>query len=243
MTLAALLPAAPAQAATYGPARAAYGGGTSQKHPMSITLTRRGRSVSRMFVRLDARCPSSNQIRWETIEIDATPLHRDGRFSDGGVVEGNTQVGDTFLNFRMKVKGRVGRRGARGTARLYGTVKDKAGKVIDSCDSGTVKWTLRRGRVYAGSTRDGTAVTLTTTRTRRTIKSFYIDVQVTCPGGIDIQSRRHAKVPVDGDGRFELADDAFTLKGRLKAGKASGTYRLSEGGCESGLVRWSARRG
>jgi hypothetical protein len=210
---------------------------------MSITLSRPGRSVSRVFVRIDPRCPSSNQIRWEAIEIDATPLHRDGRFSDGGVVEGNTKVGDTVLNFGVKVKGRVGRRGAKGTARLFGTVKDTTGKVIDNCDSGTVKWTLRRGRVYAGSTRDGTAVTLTTTRTRGTIKSFSIDVQVTCGPAGDILSRKRTNVAVDRDGRFAVVDGQFTLNGRLTAGKAAGTYRLSTAGCDSGLVKWSARRG
>jgi hypothetical protein len=263
-TLSALLAAAPAQA-SYGPSRGAYAGSTAQKHPMSVTLSRSGRTTSRLFVRLDARCPSSNQIRWETIEIDATPIHRDGRFSDGGVVEGNTKVGDTVLNFRVKVKGRVRRRGAKGTARLAGIVKDLSGKVIDNCDSGIVKWTLRRGAVYAGATRDGTAVGVRTTRTRRTVKSFSIDWLVTCGSAGDINASTHLNVPVDADGRFAkegtvrfvspqgpTVNGHFALKGRLGLRKASGNYRVSGTAlmpngstvnCDTGTIKWSARRG
>lgn len=73
-------------------------------------------------------------------------------------------MGATVLNFRASVKGRVGRSTARGTLRLRGTVKDSAGKVIDKCDSGVVKWTLHRGHYYGGGTDAGTAVSVRTNR-------------------------------------------------------------------------------
>lgn len=264
-TLAALLAVGPAQAVGSGSARPAYAGATAQKHPMSITLKRGARRIDRLVVRVDAVCSTSHQIKWEALEIDDTKIGRHGRFSDGGVVEGNTHVGDTVLHFTVKVKGRVGARRAKGTVRLAGTVRDSSGKVIDKCDSGVARWTLRRGRVYAGATKDGTAVAVTTTRTRRTLKSFSIDFLVTCGDQGDIQSRRHVNVPVDADGRFAkqgavsfaapqgpTVHGQFSLKGRVGVRKASGTYsavataQLPNGGtlrCDSGLLRWSARRG
>ena len=264
-TLAALLAVGPAQAVGSGSARPDYAGATAQKHPMSMTLKRGARRVNRLVVRVDAVCSSSHQVRWEALEIDDTKVGRDGRFSDGGVVEGNTHVGNTVLNFTVEVKGRIGARRAKGTVRLAGTVRDSSGKIIDKCDSGVARWTLRRGRVYAGITKDGTAVAVTTTRTRRTLKSFWIDVLVACGDQGDIQSRRHVNVSVDANGRFArqgavsfatpqgpTVHGQFSLKGRVGARKASGTYRatataqLPSGStltCASGVVKWSARRG
>jgi hypothetical protein len=253
------------QGASYGPARAAYAGATAQQHPMSLTLTRSGRRVDRLLIRVDARCPASNQIKWEAIEFDASKIHRNGRFTDGGLVEGNTHVGDTVLNFSAKVKGKVVGRRAKGTVRLAGTVKDSAGKVIDKCDSGQVKWVLRRGSVYAGATSDGTAVAIKTTPSRRTVKSFFVDFLVTCGTAGDIHSRKHLNLQVGGDGRFAKqgavsfdtpqgpsVSGQFSLKGRLKPSKASGTYRVSgttqlaNGSslkCDTGTTKWSATRG
>jgi hypothetical protein len=258
-----------ASAASYGPAGGVYAGRSSQRHPLSLALTRDGKRLKRLLVRVEAStCTSSPKTSYEqTLEFDPAKVGKDGRFAEAAPVTGATQVGDKVLHFQASVKGRLGGTRAHGKLRLSGNVTDSAGNVVDYCDSGAVPWKLRRGGVYGGATPQGGAVAIRLSRNRKQISSFFIDFQVKCGSSTFLYSLEHRHISVRRGGRVvkrgvsglpiktpqgASVTGQFSLRGRLGPTKASGAYRafgtlLQPDGtklkCNTGRIKWSARRG
>ena len=262
----------------HGPPGGVYGGRSSQVHPMSLRLTRDGGRVRSWLVHVDAGTCTSSPTAHFTLPVysdarDAVLLHADGSFRQTGRFTGQAQLGDT-VDFKLVIKGRVGRTRATGTIRLFGPVSDANGTVIDRCDSGIVRWRLGRGNVYGGATDDHTAVSVRLARDHKLLRSFFIDLVFVCRSGTTSitvnQSLKHLSVPVRRDGSFskrsyslipfetfqtplgETATGQFLLRGKLGSRLASGSYRAfgtvreTDGrkwSCDTGPVRWTARRG
>jgi hypothetical protein len=274
---------------SHGPPGGVYGGRSSQDHPMSLRLTRDGKWLRSMFLRVDADMCSSSPAQGYSL-----PLHYQNRLSppwrvavraDGGFDDvsrwlGETRAGEKLdLDFEVVLKGQVGRTGAAGTIRVSGRVSDADGNVVDRCDSGTARWTLGRGVIYGGATyggaiHDRTAVSVRLARDHKRLTSFFIDLVFACRSGTTSilvnHSLKHLAVPVRRDGSFskrgyslvpfetfqtpggETATGQFLLRGELGARLASGSYRAfgtvreTDGrkwSCDTGGVRWTARRG
>jgi hypothetical protein len=133
----AALIAAPAGAA---PSGVVYGGETPQQWPVVVQISKDRRSVVKLVIALTLKCgngaPLVNHDRYTKLRVSAS-----GRFSNSyGPV--TTDNGDgTTTDYRGSVSGRVTRTKITGTSRLSGAFYDSAGKLTDTCDSGTVRWT------------------------------------------------------------------------------------------------------
>lgn len=257
---------------------------------MSLRLTRDGKRLRSMFLRVDADMCSSSPARGYSLPLHyqnrlsppwRVAVRADGGFADVGRWLGETRAGEKLdLDFEVVLKGKVGRSGAAGMIRVSGRVTDANGDVVDRCDSGTVRWTLGRGNIYGGATRGGAihdrmAVSIRLARDHERLTSFFIDLVFACRSGttsiIVNRSLEHGlSVPVRRDGSFskrgyslvpfetfrtlggETATGQFLLRGELGARVASGSYRAfgtvreTDGrkwSCDTGSVRWTARRG
>jgi len=228
-----------------------------------------------MFLQVDANTCNSSPTRAYNMPLhfrrDESPpwrvrLRADGSFADAGRYRGETQAGEK-TDFGVALKGTVDRTGAAGTIRLVGPVNDMNGNVIDRCDSGRVRWTLRRGDTYGGATDADTAVSIRVVRDHTRLKSFFIDLMFDCESRNVLYSFKHLGVPVRRDGTIskrgytlipfktregDSASGQYVLHGELGARRASGTYRAfgtvmgtdgSKVRCDTGAVRWTARRG
>ncbi|MFL5826063.1 MAG: hypothetical protein ACJ76V_06025, partial [Thermoleophilaceae bacterium] len=254
-----------------GPAGGAYAGASSQHHPVSLQLTRDGKRVRTLFIRVNAdSCTSPTFNPTVTLEVDpseAVRLHADGKFSDTSQITGETVVDGKRLDFQAVLKGRVGTTRAAGTIRLFGPVRDAAGNIVDTCDSGVVRWALARGPgVYGGATDQFGAVSVRVDGGRRQVRVFFVDFRVTCGSSTFAYSIRHAvRAPVRRDGSFSkrglsgipiktpegaTITGRFALDGKVGSRQASGTYRASgtlrqpDGSrlsCDTGAVKWTAR--
>lgn len=136
---AALLAAAPAAAA---PAGVVYGGETPQDWPVVVQVARDGKSVTKLVLAISLKCgagtPIVNRDRFDKLKLDGQGFFED---TYGPVTVEN---GDgTTTDYRGSVTGRVTKGKATATSRLTGDFYDSTGKLVDSCDSGKVRWTAR----------------------------------------------------------------------------------------------------
>jgi hypothetical protein len=254
----------------HAPPAAVYGGRTAQEHPMSLRLTRDGNRLRDVFVHVDADiCSSSgvaiHQLALHLLSRPTIGVRSDGSFADRRHVNGITQDGRTGA-FAVALKGKVGKTKAAGTFHVSGALSDSDGTVVDRCESGEVRWTLRRANVYGGATADDRALSIRVNRSRTRLKSFFIDFPVVCNSRIYYFSLEHRGVAVRRHGNFakhglsglqlpglqgSSVSGQYWLRGKLGARRAHGTYRavgttrLTDGTtltCDTGLMRWSARR-
>jgi hypothetical protein len=257
-------------ASSLGVAGAVYGGRSSQDHPMSLRLRPDGRRLKSVYVRVDAGMCRPSLTRTYNLPLHMTDhlpaVRSDGSFVETRPYRGQTQAGD-MTDFKVVVRGTVSRTGAAGTIRVFGPVADSDGNVIDRCDSGKVRWRLRRGSTYGGATDADTAVSLRLARDRARLRSFFIDLLFVCDSRNILYSFSHLAIAVRRDGTIskhgytlipfktpegDSASGQYLLRGKVGARLASGTYRafgtvLSPDGskvsCDTGAVRWTARRG
>lgn len=254
----------------HAPPGGVYGGRTAQEHPMSLHLTRDGNRLRDVFVHLDADvCSSSpaaiHQLALHYLARPSIVVRSDGSFADTRHVNGTTQDGKTGA-FVVALKGKVTKTKAAGTFHVSGSLSDANGAVLDRCESGEVRWSLRRADVYGGATADGRALSIRVDRDRRRFKSFFIDFPVVCHSTTYYFSLEHQGIAVRRHGNFskhglsglELpglqgssVSGQYWLRGKLGARRAYGTYRavgtarLTDGTtltCDTGVMRWSARR-
>ena len=149
------------------------------------------------------------------------------------------------------------------TARLAGPVEDADGFAVDHCDSGIVRWRLERAHVYAGVTSDGGALSVRVDPAGKRLTRFFVDLEFVCASTIYLYSLRHLDIAVRHGDRFAKrgfsglpfevpggrALGLFSLRGRLTARRASGSYRArgtlrqADGTtltCDTGTARWTA---
>jgi hypothetical protein len=246
-----------------------YGGRSMQDHPMSLRLTRVGNRLRDVFFRVDAdMCNTAPAAYSMALHLQSGPsvaVRADGGFADTRHANGMTEAGSE-TDFEVALRGTVGGSKATGTIRVSGTVSDPMGDVVDRCDSGTVRWTLHRGSAYGGATADERALSIRPDRDRKRLRSFFIDLRVVCDATAFLYSLEHLGVALRRDGSFSKhglsglprlgpagssVSGQFWLRGRLGARRASGTYRAigtartTDGttlSCDTGVVRWTARR-
>jgi len=260
---------------SHGPPGGVYGGRSSQGHPMSLRLTRDGKRLRALTVQVDAGMCSSSPTQTYNLALNrnkrfnssrSARIRADGSFAYTGRFRAQASNG-AKLDFEVALKGKARRTRATGTIRFFGPVRNSTGSVIDRCDSGRVRWKLRRGKVYGGATADGRPLSIRLSRDGRRLKSFFINFLITCDSRTFSLSLNHLGVAVRRDGSFSkrglsgiplklaggaTASGRFLLRGKLGARRASGRYRAvgtlrqsdgSEASCDTGAVRWTARRG
>src|SRR5215217_9714354 len=146
----------------HAPPGGVYGGRTAQEHPMSLRLTRDGNRLRDVFVHVDADvCSSSpeaiHQLALHVLSRPTVAVRSDGSFADTRDVNGTTEDGKTSA-LRVALKGKVTKAKATGTFHVSGSTSDSDGTILDRCESGGVRWTLRRANVYGGATADDRAI-------------------------------------------------------------------------------------
>jgi hypothetical protein len=120
---------------------ATFGGVTSQGWPVSVTLNRSRKRVTRAIAGIDMECTSQSIARLPDGYVRMRISKRRFGASFGPTVVRN---GDgTTTDFEGRMRGRLNAAGTRmsGTWSLKLTDHDAAGTVTDTCDSRRVSWT------------------------------------------------------------------------------------------------------
>ncbi|HYZ30045.1 MAG TPA: hypothetical protein VE570_13370 [Thermoleophilaceae bacterium] len=114
------------------------GGQSSQGFPVALRLG--GKSVKTMQFVTRVKCRSGDEYVIPTF-YDNFPLSSNGSFSrtfsDDGLPSGGR---NTKLN--IEVRGRKGRGVVHGSWHMSAVFSDKAGKQLDTCDSGPLTWSV-----------------------------------------------------------------------------------------------------
>jgi hypothetical protein len=231
---------------------------------VSLTTARRGAQVKRMLIRVNTgACGIS-----EDILVTRRSVAASGTFSENGSLGSQTVGRQETARLDVEVHGRL--RGGRvsGTIRVAGPVTDSTGAQVSSCDSGTVRWSARRGSDFGGGTSQEAPLTFRLARDRRHVSRFAIDWRVRC-GGVEQTGLRLPipSLPVSRTGRFEkrvftaipirlangaVAQGQYVMRGRVRGERASGTYRVygsliapdgTKLACDTRTLRWTAGRG
>jgi hypothetical protein len=120
-----------------------YGGFTAQNWPIAIEVSRDRREVVRAGMGFELKCTSG--IRVDLDRYSDLVLHRDGRFrASYSNLRSNLPDGTYFI-YGGSLAGRLNkaRTGISGTVNLNYVKYDAAGAVLDTCDSGKVKYKAR----------------------------------------------------------------------------------------------------
>jgi hypothetical protein len=180
---------------------AMYGGHTSQDDPFAIQVTRGGRALNAMLIRIDPACDDGNRADWSGASRflprqPATPpadigalsparLARDGRFAANG--SATASYGDGIVGtLRQTVRGRLRRGKGRGTySATLDIVEQASGKRLASCRTGSLRWTARSapGRTYAGITSQAQPVVVQRTPNGRRVSDLWISYSAPCQSG------------------------------------------------------------
>jgi hypothetical protein len=261
-----------------------YGGETSQGAPFVLELARGARSVEAAGILVMNTCTASGDVPLiARLEFDvvapafAPPgkhvlrpakLPKSRKFRATG--RATEDFGSATAAIVESVSGKVRRNGAAtGTYQADITVTDANGATVETCRTGTLKWTARsrRGRVYAGMTSQQMPVVLELSSQRNLVEtiSFGWGASCTPEGNLvlpDVLSDFRVtggafgdvfQQPFDIDGGGKRTFD-YDIKGRI-AGKTSasgsvavkmtetdpaGTVTTS---CDAGSFTWNARSG
>lgn len=122
-----------------------YGGVTAQDFPVVLETSRRGRLVARATIAIELTCTSGQIVRLPDGYRRLT-VRRNGKFSASFGPETRRNPDGTSVDFEGSVSGRFNssRSRASGTWTFKGTERDAAGAVTDTCDSGTVRWSVKQ---------------------------------------------------------------------------------------------------
>ena len=121
-------------------------GTTDQDEPFLMRVTDRGRLVRRAGVTARVDCPSAIGL---PLDVVAQRVRvRRGRFGASGAFTRpytNPDGEAVVERYRWEMRGRFGRRGARGTFELTGVVRRRSdGERVDSCATGEIAWRAAR---------------------------------------------------------------------------------------------------
>ncbi len=241
--------------ADYGPKRAVYGGKATggetanRVHPVSVTLSRNGKQIKQLRLTAPAACTPSGSLNpspaWEDVKI-----RRNGEFSDTDQFTQRTADGSERITWSSQVQGKLTERGGSGKSRDVATVRDASGNVTKKCDTGVVRFNLKRGnRVFGGLLKLGRGfpafgvrypVSVERNRSGNKLTSFRVRYIAKCgPTSHHTNSFEHFNVRLDGDDDFAVTRDftyrsttsttryvgSITLRGHLGDRRGSGTYR------------------
>jgi hypothetical protein len=121
-------------------------GVTAQRQPLLMRVIRRGRLVRRAGMTVRIGCPSGIGL---PLDVVAHRMRvRRGRFAGAGSFERPFTYPDgteVVERYSWAIRGRFGRRGARGAFRLRGTVIRRSdAQQIGSCDTRAFTWRAER---------------------------------------------------------------------------------------------------
>ena len=121
-------------------------GTTDQDEPFLMRVKRRGRLVRRAGMTVRVTCPSALGL---PLDVVAHRLHvRHGRFGAADEFRRpfTTSDGEQVVeSYSWQLRGRFGRRGARGTFELGGVVRRRSdGTTVGTCDTGSIAWRAAR---------------------------------------------------------------------------------------------------
>lgn len=266
------LPAA--AGAAYGPFAGAYGGkvtsnaGHQSRHPMELELTANGKRIKAFVTYWHTRpCAGTGGDFAGATTVNRAPLKRSGAFSNTvRFSEPNPDDRTQRLNHEVTLSGRVGKRGASGSYRDVIRVTAASGATLTTCDTGTVRWSARRGKGhYAGTSAPEFPLSLTRNRAG-TRASLFLQWRADCGGGTFLErAATHKGIRVRRSGRFSKSGSlsfttdkgakvtgSFSLAGRFSGRRVSGRYSVNATGtstngqrftCTLKRMRFSARRG
>ena len=117
-----------------------YSGRTSQRRPVSLTVSNRRTSVLRFS--LDFRAACQNGELDSGVETNRIAVRR-GVFRAPGSA---TLPLDGGLSARTQINasGRVGRSAVTGTFRLTANITNAQGQAVDTCNTGTIRYRANR---------------------------------------------------------------------------------------------------
>jgi len=120
-------------------------GTTEQDEPFLMRVTRRGGLVRRAGMTVRIGCPSGIGLALDVVAHRVRVRH--GRFGATDDFERLFTYPDgteVVERYSWKLRGRFGRRGARGSFEMHGVVRRRSnGEQVGSCDTGTVGWRSR----------------------------------------------------------------------------------------------------
>lgn len=262
-------------------AAAVYGGETSQRDPISVTLGKTGQVKSIALV-WEAHCQSGNRYTFGRVlsAVKKPPSFigpgdnalfatlKKGKLKGNalGVADfGDQGSGGISQTFTGKFKPTR----ASGVWRAHMDVSDPGGSKIDTCDTGTIRWSVSTGRnVYGGSTTQGDPVVIITKKDRSRLDYFGFGWQADCTPPSDFWhiSEEFGNFPLTGNGAFgdtftqdfPYSDGSgknsftYTVHGSLGKRRGSGTVVVhvvesDSGGnptttCDTNSVKWSVSR-
>jgi hypothetical protein len=272
------LGAAAAVAVAPGPASAAvYGGSTSHHAPIAITTAKSGK-LKKIAIDWIAPCTSDQSFPFGGVLVSAarmpTVIPPGINPLIGAIKKGKltaTALGSATLGEGMsamivqKARGTFKRTTASGTWSAHVNILDAEGNSVDSCDTGTIRWSATAGpTVYGGSTTQGEPVVIKTSKSRARIAYLGFGWGASCaPDGYAWFFEDLGNFPLTEGGAFgdtwtndyPFSDGSgknsytYTIHGALKRGRGSGTLSIGvvatdSGGattrtCNTNTVRWS----
>ena len=121
-------------------------GTTSQDQPFLMRVTDRGRLVRRAGLTVSVDCPSAGGLPLDVVARQVRV--RRGRFGAAGRFTRPYTDADgreMIESYRWELRGRFGRRGARGTFEMTGVVRSRGdGERHGSCATGPIEWRAAR---------------------------------------------------------------------------------------------------
>jgi hypothetical protein len=231
-----------------------YGGSTSDRAPIVITLAKSGK-LKTLGIDWTARCNSGSEFpfggvlaavakRPAVISPGANPMFgsvKRGRLN--ATAFGSAPLGeDMSAAITQKVRGKVKRSSASGTWSARVDILDPEGNMVDHCQTGAVRWAARRGpTVYGGSTTQGEPVVVETIKSRTQIKYFGFGWNASCaPDGYATYVESLGNFPLTSGGAFgdQWTNDypfqdgtgkssfSYNLNGTLRNRRGSGTVSV-----------------
>jgi hypothetical protein len=205
-----------------------YGGSTSSKDPIMITLSRDGSRVVQLSTQLRAKCVSGAHDSF-LVGPPANHAIRGGGFR-GTRVRTFPVVNKIYSAVQtVTVSGKVKGLQLFGSVKVHSELTDAAHAVIDTCDrTVTFKVVASEGRVFAGMTSQGRPIVLELTADGASVRHFHIGWRASCrPSGIGFSwGDTLIAFPIS-RGRF---GDAFTRRFSMpNGGTALESYALGGG--------------
>jgi hypothetical protein len=280
------LAAAAAMAAGPSPAQAAgwmYGGTTRDGEPIAVTAGKGAKKLTAMVISWSATCDGGGRYMRGSALTPMVPqpgfaagphdlvMTRNAKARFRGTHAYGEDLGGGMLGaVIVTVDGRLGRSRASGTLSATVKVADASGNAVDSCQTGTVRWSASRapGKVFAGATSQENPVVIRVDARRRSVSDVLLAWDSsTCTPDASYRYPEHF-------GNFRLSragafgdpftqdypmDDgskrtfAYRVSGRVTKTAARGTFHATMTdvdpagaqtlSCDSGNVSWKAVTG
>jgi len=280
------LAAAAAMAAGASPARAAdwvYGGTTSDGEPIAVNAAKGAKKLTATVISWSATCSDDKRYMRGSALTPLVPQSGFGPGPDDLVMSRNAK--GRFKGTRMAVEdlggglggvvsvameGKLGRSRASGTLSATVKVIDESGNTVDSCQTGSLRWSATRapGKVFAGSSSQQNPVVIRVDPRRRRVTDVLLawDSSTCTPEASYRYPEHFGNFPLSRAGAFGdpftqdyAMDDggkrafAYRVSGRVTKTGARGTFHATMTDsdaagaqtltCDSGNIAWKARTG